>query len=29
VRGTKEFAETRYHVWTALRAAADTPSAMH
>jgi len=28
-RGTKAFAETRYHVWKALHAAADTPSAMH
>jgi NitT/TauT family transport system ATP-binding protein len=28
-RGTKAFAETRYHVWKALHAATDTPSAMH
>jgi len=28
-RGTKAFAETRYHVWKALHAAEDTPSAMH
>jgi NitT/TauT family transport system ATP-binding protein len=26
VRGTKEFAETRYHVWKALHAAADAPT---
>src|SRR5229473_1721817 len=26
VRGTKEFAETRYHVWKALHAAPDTPT---
>ena len=26
VRGTKEFAETRYHVWKSLHAAPDTPT---
>jgi len=29
VRGTKEFAETRYHVWKALHATPDTPRTMH
>jgi NitT/TauT family transport system ATP-binding protein len=29
VRGTKEFAETRYHVWKALHAAPDTPPTVH
>jgi NitT/TauT family transport system ATP-binding protein len=28
-RGTKEFAETRYHVWKALHAAPDAPAAVH
>jgi len=29
VRGTREFADTRYHVWKALHAAPDTPPTMH
>jgi NitT/TauT family transport system ATP-binding protein len=29
VRGTREFADTRYHVWKALHAATDTASTMH
>jgi NitT/TauT family transport system ATP-binding protein len=29
VRGTREFAETRYHVWKALHAAADRQAAVH
>jgi NitT/TauT family transport system ATP-binding protein len=29
VRGTREFAETRYHLWKALHAAADRQAAVH